>query len=415
MREQLVSLHPGHEPKIVHQDPIAFASAAPLNNTFAEVPEQSLAAEKMSKKTHRRIGRGGKLLVFVRDQDFRARTNPARSVTLHCGSQEIGAIDADGEAGGGSSHEHPPWAGCSYELTPGSWRLRCFAPGIGAVEQAVVVSPGWQTQVFLQRRSYPSSGRGRWPDLADASILMADPGDGFQAGLDDLRGTELARQGLRDRRVVISAKDLRAMVFKKQKNPMLAIYGAHLMIQEKTPDRNFIKRVIKNLRELVGDHPDVMALLLWLSPEAEVGSFAEPPMLLSSWSIIVGATADRPELVPRGSLSAAVAQQIISTGPWLRWRTTQPQGKSFSSDENRIPLGKAVANVAEALPDNREVIAQQASRGHAVEREIISFARQTGNEVTSVSDADVIARLGVPRTVAEDAVQAVMNRLSGLP
>jgi hypothetical protein len=410
VRERLVTLDPGREPMVVHQEPIAFASAAPLLHTRAEVPEQSKAAARLSMTAHRRIGQRAKLLVFIRDQDLRARTNPARGLTLHRGKQEIGAIYDDGEAGGGSDDDHPPWAACSYELEPGSWQLRCAIPGLGAVEQAVVVCEGWQTQVFLLRRSAPS-GRGRWPDLADASVLMASMHEGFQPGLVELRGTELARQGLRDRQIAVPRRDLHAMVYGKQENPMLAIYGAHLMIQEEEPDRVFIKRVTNNLRKLVGDHPDVRALELWHSPDAEVGDFADPPMLMSSWAIVVAATAERPELVPRGSLSAKISQQILSTGPWLRWRATLPASRSEDPDDEPMPLGEALAGVADALPDDQEMVMRVAGKGPPVEWEVISYARQTGEQAAKVSDAEVIDRLGVPRTVAEDAVEAVLDRL----
>lgn len=416
VREQLVSLVAGADPVEVRQSRIPFASAAPLLNTQAEVSEQRDAAARVSERVHRSIGKGGQLLVFVRDHDLRARSNPARGLTLHDALEEkVGEVEADGEYGGGSDHEHPPWSACTYELAPGSWRLRCPAPDVGAVEQTVVVCEGWQTQVFLQRR--PSrSGGARRPDLADASVLMASVKDGFKPELAELRATELARQGLRDRRLVVSESELLAMLHKKQKNPMLAIYGAHLMIHEPESDREFIKKVTGNLRKLVGDHPDVMALELWLEPDnADVGDFSQPPMLRSSWSIVVAATATRPELVPRGSLSAKISQQVLAAGPWLRWRISPSRHRQAStvSSEVRMPLGEALAGVADALPDDPATVVKQASEASVVESGVISYARQAGEGVSPVSDEDILTRLGVPRTVAEDALHAVLARLDG--
>jgi len=319
VRERLVALKSGPDPEVIHQEPIAFASAAPLLHTRTVVPEQSNAAARLSRQIHRRLGRGGRLLVFVRDRDLRARTSLAHGLALLGADGEVGSIEADGERGGGPDREHPPWAACSYELAAGSWRLRCAAPHVGAVEQTVVVCHAWQTQVFLERRR-SHSGRARLPELSDASVLMAKTRDGFEPDLTEMRAAELARQSLRDGRAAVPASDLRAMVYGKRRNPMLAIYGAHLMIREAEPDRQFVRRVTNNLRRLVGDHPDVRALTLWHSPDEDVGDFADPPMLMSSWAILMKAARRRPDLIPDGSLSASIDRRVIAAGPWLRWR-----------------------------------------------------------------------------------------------
>jgi hypothetical protein len=411
VRERLVSLVAGAGPVKINQEQIAFSSAAPLLNTQEEVSEQRDAAARVSERVHRSIGKGGQLLVFVRDQDLRARSNPARGLALHHASGEmVGEVEADGESGGGSDYAHPPWSGCTYELAPGLWRLRCPAPDLGTVEQTVAVCKGWQTQVFLQRRASQSGGPRR-PDLADASVLMASVKDGFKPQLAELRATELARQGLRDRRHVVPKHQLLAMLHKKQKNPMLGIYGAHLMIHEADPDLQFIRKVTNNLRKLVGDHPDVMALELWLAPDADVGDFSQPPMLQSSWSIVVAATANRPELVPRGSHSAGISQQVLAAGPWLRWRMASSHSPQAPADAQSVPLGEALAGVADALPDDPATVARQASEASAAESGVISYAKLAGEGVLPVNDRDVLLRLGVPRTVAEDALHAVMERL----
>jgi hypothetical protein len=46
-------------------------------------------------------------------------------------------------------------------------------------------------------------------------------------------------------------------------------------------------------------------------------TFADPPMLRSSWNLIVTATAKSPSMVPAGSLFDTVADYQIQAGPWL--------------------------------------------------------------------------------------------------
>jgi hypothetical protein len=414
VREQLISVKPGSGPIDVRQDRIAFASAAPLSHTRDQVPEQSEAAARLSKEVHREVGPGGQLLVFVRDEDQRGRSNPARGLTLHAiDGEEVGSVESDGQSGGGAGSSHPPWSGCTYRLRPGPWRLRCRAPGIGLVEQSVVVSRKWQTQVFLQRRRLQEGGS-RWPELADASVLMATADVGFQPDHSELRATELARQGLRDRRTVISAGNLYSMLFGKTKNPMLAIYAGHLLLQAGDFERQFLTRVVRKLRELVGDHPDVMALLLAIDPKADVGDFAVPPMLSSSWSIICAATAARSELVPRGSLSEAISERVLAGGPWLRWQMVSEEELRQTGEEREesLDLGTAIAGLAE-LTGLAEW--QEAGDISLAESEVIALAAQAGWDAAKTSDTDLLERLGVPRTVAEDAISSVLERVSQDP
>jgi hypothetical protein len=410
VREQLFSLAPGEELHHIHEDRIAFATPVPLPDTRSEVPEQSIAAAHVSARVDRSIGRGGQLMIFVRDLDLRGRSNPAHGLTLRGPAGQRAVVQEDGVTGGDTGAKRPPWAGCNYELDPGCWLLRAPSPAGGSIEQVLAVCDGWQTQLFLER-SGSYVGRARRPDLANSSVLMAEAGVGFDSERTDLRAAELARQGLRDRRYAIAEKELMAMLVGKLRNPMLGIYGAHLLLHHEDPDLNLIRRVTRKLRELIGGHPDVRAVELWLDDEA-CGDFAEPPMLKSSWSIVVEASAGRPELVPRGSFSAIIAPTVLAGGPWLRWRTHGTSGRPSPTLSAEAPLGEALAEVAAALPDDPREVSEQASVASPVESSVISFAIQVGGDAVGISDEDVVRSLRVPRTVAEDAMSAVLERLA---
>lgn len=426
VREQLVSLAPGSPPAHVHQERIAFSSAAPLADTRTDFSDQSDAAFRLSREVHRRLGSGGHLFLFIRDLDQRARSSPARGLTIRDAEGRL-LVDVEEESSsGGDRTEHvPPWAGCTLELDPGLYRIRSSVIGGHATEQMLTVTRGWQTQVFAGRRPSQAQGRGRRPNLTGASVLMARMGDGFDPGRSDLRATDLARQGLRDRRAAVPIDDLERMVCAKWQNPMLAIYGAHLMIHQPEPDMKLLRAVAQNLHGLVGDHPDVAALDLWLAGRgveaAQVADFAFPPMLKSSWSLVVDASAARPDLVPRGSLSAEVAESVLSGGPWLRWPVAKLRSRIKARPEpasSKVSLATTVAEVADVVQANPKAVAEQVADASPVESGVIAYAQhvagqaeQAGTDPDSISTADVVKALKVPRTVAEDAVQSVLTRL----
>ena len=410
VREQLLTVEPGDPVHHIHEQKIAFATPAPLPHTRSENPEHGQAARNISREVHRRLGKGGQLMVFVRDLDLRGRTIPTQGLTLHGPAGQYLNLSDDSLHGGGVDAGYPPWAGCTYQLDPGHWVVRAIAATGGEVEQTIVVCKGWQTQLFVERSRARLGGRARRPDLADAAVLMAKSDHGFDPQLRDLRAVELARQGLRDRRLAIDARQLETMLAGKPRNPMLAIYGAHLLVRRAKPDKRLIGRVARNLRSLMGDHPDLRAIELWLG-EREVGDFAEPPMLKSSWSIIVKASARRPELVPRGSRSAAVTETIIGGGPWLRWRVPRRSEPAVASLSPEQPLGRAIAEVAAALSGDPKEVLMQASEATPVEASVIALAQRAGNDAARISDTEILGSLRIPRTVAEDTVGAVLERL----
>src|SRR5262249_43973089 len=148
----------------------------------------------------------------------------------------------------------------------------------------------------------------------------------FHSNNPDLRLSDLARLGLVRERQVLSDELIYAVLFGKFRNPMLGLFGAHLLLlktesaEEKKDLAGHLPVIIGNLRGLFGPrHPDVGALALALGDPPAVTAFAVPPLLRRSWSMIVNATVARPDLVPAGSLSARVADRLLAYEPWLLW------------------------------------------------------------------------------------------------
>lgn len=410
VREQLVSV-PADKPVYpVHEEQIAFSTSAPLQNTRSEDAEHSRAARRLSEKITRRVGSGGKLMIFVRDHDQRGRTLPTQGLTLHGPAEETFDVAADSLWSAPGETGAPPWAGCNYGVDPGIWTIRLQGPSGGTVEQSLVVCRRWQTQLFLQR-GVSRSGRSRSPDLANGAVLMSRSGTPFNPSGEDLRSAELARQGLRDRRAAIDTDELEEWLAGKPRNPMLAVYGAHLLLRQRSPGKSFIARVVSNLREVIGPHPDVRALELWLGDD-DGEDFAEPPMLKSSWAILIRASAKRPELVPRGSRSAAIADTVLPGGPWLRWRSPATAALEPPVAPARRPLARAIAELAAALPDDRYEVLAEVREATPSKASVIALAYQAGQQIAQADDGQILASLRVPRSVAEDTVDAVLNDLA---
>jgi hypothetical protein len=125
------------------------------------------------------------------------------------------------------------------------------------------------------------------------------------------------------------------MIWRDYKNPMLGIYGAHqLLLSEKLEpsDLDLLRNVTSTLQNMIGAHPDVIALDVFLNdlstnvPVYQAPSYRTvyqaPPMLRSSWNILVKASIAHPEIVRAGSLASYVADRIWGDGTWLVWQSS---------------------------------------------------------------------------------------------
>jgi hypothetical protein len=188
---------------------------------------------------------------------------------------------------------------------------------------------------------------GRCADLVNGTVLMAR-GMGFLPDDSEVRQGELARLALANGRKVLSA-DILQILGGKFGNPMLGIFGGHLLLMdaspairaaggavvtpEKKPDLGLLAQVVLNLRGLVGvSHPDVEALALACGGTAH--RFSTPPMIRRSWALVVDRTVSESDLVPIGSLAADAAAHVLSDEPWLVWTSGDAPGVRGSIERN---------------------------------------------------------------------------------
>jgi hypothetical protein len=315
-----VALEPGRGIVRVTAPVMDFSSPMPLYHTRTTRPEHEQNAREHSMNIHTAPGSGSQLFLFARTLEHHSPTNPATGLTLHNQAGHLLVDIVQQIEWGGRDLDEAAWCGCTVQLDPGVYRLRARWDDTEVLEQAVVTCAGWQTQIFLLRHFSPVPNMQR-DDLFNAAVCMVPEGSSFDAQRDDFRSTELARLGLAHGRAVMTSAELARLSWSTAQNPMLGIYSGHMLLLAPEPDRALLSTIITTLRDMLGWHPDVEALNLWLRDGSSAPPvFLMPPMLRQSWQIIVQASAQQPELVPAGSFAAQMAAHTWGDGAWLTWQ-----------------------------------------------------------------------------------------------
>jgi len=332
--DQLVEVTPTPPVQYVYGDPVEFQSVIPMGETSTERSDHTEAARVMSTEEPRRIGSGSGLFLFARDLADSPEPEPWYWMSVHHLDGSRVADLSDGEFGPDGD-----CAGMHFEVDPGTYRLRVNTGRVGTYEMFVRTAEEWQTQVFTCLEDFPHrNGSVRRAALRDAAVLMARPEIGYAPYSEQVRMAELARQGLVTGRPVVKFRELNEMLWMKWRDPMVALYGAHILVRRGNVDHDLLETVIRNLERLVGRHPDVDALRLRPgAPNApQQLEFPSPPMLRQSWDLISTASLRRNRLVPPGSATDLIADNLAEGGPWLLHRAD-----SLSSTDRPTPISVA--------------------------------------------------------------------------
>jgi hypothetical protein len=227
--------------------------------------------------------------------------------------------------------------------------------------------------VFLVTRQYATAAPGQRANFDAASVSLIPEGGQYDPSSSEARYTELALQALAGARRLRGA-ELRGILSEKYRDPMLGIYGGHLLLMEQDPDLGLVDTVIGNTDGLIPGHPDVRALKVAAAlrrdppgPADEV--FDSPPMLAAGWRAVVAASRIDPSVVPPGSLSDLIADRIARSGPWLVWAEPPEDadvGAPAVPDEDSLhEPGQAIDRLRVALADAdvRDWAAQSESLG----------------------------------------------------
>lgn len=329
-------------------------------------------------------------------------------------------------------------------LRPGPYRLALAVEPLGVLTQTVMLSKGWRTNVFLRQVSYSPEAAPR-ADLVGAAILLSPQGrPPTTLASPGARLVELARLALKNRRNVLSPAMMETLLHGKFEDPMMGIFGGHLLLLRPERDLPLLTEVVKNLRTLVGTaHPDVEALAYALGPDQSSYVFTVPPMLRLSWQVALITSASRPGVIPAASVAAKAAEHIYGEDPWLVWN--QPAAGPAVEGLAAVPSGhdilqerlqELVRYAAERFPDSPlgRILAQVASgwladlarggpRTPAVVQKMAGFlddvtsgvaSKVLGRSPTSTLDPKDIERLvrrfGIPRSVLDAALKDFRQR-----
>jgi hypothetical protein len=188
----------------------------------------------------------------------------------------------------------------------------------------------------------------------------------------------------------------------KFQNPMLGIFGAHLLMLRKPVNPKTLRAIVGILRSLLGKytHPDVEALALRIDQRSTY-EFRIPPMLRRSWKLVINATIRSPMLVPKDTLSASIAHRVYSGEPWLLWKSSTP------SDED-------LEECTRILQEQIQSIDSAASIAKTAKRRTANTAAITSDVATSKVQLERKSMPPVPSAQKHRYLEGLV-KMSGLP
>lgn len=421
--ESFVALQP-EQTSFIQVPRLQFKSPMPLPDTALTNEYQEFAASNESHKEHVKAGSGSAIFVFVRHYTPQNGTmpsnpqNPALGLTLWDeGNNLIADLSAKSAVDPGDSNTDT-WAACNIAVNPGFYQLRLELPMNTVLEQPIIASPGWQTQIFTLQQSYGSETSDQWADLQGASIFYSrySPESKQTVALDyeQMRLTELARIDL-IKRSQAPEEDIIQTILGELENPMLDILGGHILLLDKEPNIELLRKIIAKLRQLIGRHPDVEALALASGLDSEEGSyiFKDPPMLRRSWSLILKATIHKPDLVPLNSLASRVSQCVWGHSPWLIWMgQTEPHAAAPMKSAYSI---EALSEEDLSIMDKKAPELSEIEKTLAKQLELTGYAKKGTDMQNPQLDDETIGRIvsimGLPRADLEDMVNKLWYKL----
>jgi hypothetical protein len=332
-------------------DKLAITSPVPLEGTSQADQQQMRPAAEESRRIVMSAGAGAQIFLCTRrwtepdsdePSDDRASTLPALSLHRPNGEK---LVDLQASGRGDEAGLGDPMLGATVEVDPGNYMVRWGDQSGGTAEQTVVAVRDWQTQVFVledQGEELVAGDGVLLPARRERiSVLMAR--DEFRSNDAQLQLADQARIALASERRIAS-EVINDSLFGKFENPMLGLFGAHLMLLSEDAkleaaaadqrgaaaglqlappvsfNQGLFDQVVWNLADLLGwDHPDVTALGTKASnkPIAELPPVEVPPMLWRSWLLLIEASNDRPDLLPVSTWRRTV--KLLSMRPFLVW------------------------------------------------------------------------------------------------
>jgi hypothetical protein len=208
---------------------LTVASAAPIIGSSRTDDYHMDAARTESEQVALTAGTGSAVFLMTRSwSPPLARSGaPAEMMLRRTDGTTVAELRNLGtEVGSGAD----PARGATIVVDPGAYVMDWYDydAAVGA-EQAVYAVVDWQTQVFLLRE--PDEDRG-----GHYSVSMLMTRSGCYPDDSIARTVEVARSALAEERSVASSM-INESLFAKFENPMLGLFGAHLMLLSRDAER----------------------------------------------------------------------------------------------------------------------------------------------------------------------------------
>lgn len=380
----------------------AISTSAPLNNTTLGCLDKPEILKNLSENTPALSpGKASQLLVFLRDEAEIDSEFPAKSVSIHT---------ADGtklaDFNDGFINDDKRYAGVNIGVDPGVYRLRVETGPLESYEIFVFTAENWQTRVFLTCDDfYSGSDTFRRPMLRTTSILMGRKGTRFDPNSQNDRQSEVALNALLRGYDILDSRDMRDLLHGKFDDPMLGIYGAHLLLQRKRINWELFDTVCRNLYRLVGPVPDVQALYVkskrpMRSDDNRLAIYRGlPPMLIRSWGLLIRRSRKRYSIIPQDSLSDRIAVTVVSTEPWLMCRV-EPQAEEQA---------QAIPNVSHA--QGSRILAQMVEKISRADRKKISSYLKGRQENLNPIESAILNVVTMAHKLEDPAVRNEVAKL----
>jgi hypothetical protein len=341
---------------------LEIGTPVPLAGTITTHEYQEDGARNLAGVDPQKIGQGSELALFARDSLKKWQEGPPAEPWRGLVLQRLSGITDVDFSDCGLRDPDRGYAAARVELDPGTYLLTLVRKSGPILQLPVVASAGWRTTVFTDCAG-PSTEREA--DLYGASVIVSRPTDNFEPYDDVLRMAELAKQSLLKGRVSVDAESIANMLQSKFTYPMIGILAGHVLLLAEKPNLSLLRVVVNNLETLVPGHPDVLALRVALSNEDPTMRMEDirvsgPPMLRSSWDILVEASGRLPLLLPVNAEWMQYTCSLSGSRVWLAWQrppATPPAGLNFVARPESFGIrkpewNKGMASVFQVLNRN---------------------------------------------------------------
>ena len=323
---------------------LEFTSATPLGQIKNAAKTQIKAAEKMSRQLTWKDSQGdGGLFLFVRTSDpQKYGKNFIKGLELFDENENLITDFSENV----KHNKSEGWLAFNADLPNGSYILRRRRQGVKPRYQIVYVCPNWQTEVYIQSRSYPSLGTMNVNMKRHRSLPQnAEAAEAAETVLNFLRYKT-------DVRLLFNGDKMKAalniLLDAERGNPWLGVLTAYSIfkleeefsgeqnrettVQQKDSFEEYFsllrQKLIPFLKRMIPSHPDVRALLI--GEMAESLAFPFPPMLWVSLKRIQSYSTRHANIVPENCLTDCVIDSPLIDSPWSAWSYLKHHPENFS-------------------------------------------------------------------------------------